>query len=158
HQSPLALAGRYLGQVGDLKANVSKDLISDLVHSEVCHAVYQALSRGSCRVMDNGKAKPMRAWVIDKDKEIERTLKTVMKGVNWQAWETGHVDHKVTIAQTTALRIVGYLEQLPEEVTKISTKKLKIDAGLTEVPETTFSRALKNAVTGLPGWDLGGRS
>src|SRR5262249_58278521 len=72
HQSPLALAGRYLGQVGDLKANVSKDLISDLVHSEVCHAVYQALSRGSCRVMDNGKAKPMRAWVIDKDKEIER--------------------------------------------------------------------------------------
>jgi hypothetical protein len=157
HRSTLDLAGLYLGQRDNLKEEVGSDTIKRLVNSEVCHCIYQALSRGSCRVIDNGKAGAMRGWVIHKDIAIQKTLSEVMPGVRWSEWTGNHGSQCGHITAKSAQAIADYLKGLPESVAKVSTRKLKDGAGLSGVVAKTFTRSLVDALRLLP-WHTEERS
>ena len=52
HRDDTEIMGQYLGQIDNIQSEISKTLTSDLSLSERAHLAYQALSRGSCRVVD----------------------------------------------------------------------------------------------------------
>ncbi|WP_428661388.1 hypothetical protein [Reyranella sp.] len=158
HRSTLDLAGLYLGQRDNLTADLDSNLIHRLVRSEVCHCIYQALSRGSCRVINNGKAEAMRGWIIHKDLEIQRTLSSVMPGAVWSEWATDDQGVRGNITSKTAHAILAYLKALPDSVDKVSSRKLKDDLGLANVVAKTFTRSLTVALSSVVGWQTEGRS
>lgn len=158
-RSPLELAGTYLGQRSDLNADVSTDLVGQLSRSEVCHVIYQALSRGTCRVMADGRAKPMKAWVIHRDIGIQPILSSVMPGARWEEWrsaspagaECGHIIAKAGNA------IAEYLRGLPEETGKVSMREVRKGAGLDALPPQTMKLA-RDVALDTVSWRLEGRS
>src|SRR5262249_25126829 len=70
HRSETDLAASIVGQQDNLLAPVSGRQISEVRRSENAHALYQAMSRGSCRGTVSGQAKPMRVWLIHYDNAL----------------------------------------------------------------------------------------
>lgn len=158
-RSLVDLASAYLGQMDNIQADFTDDEIRDIWRSEVAHTAYQALSRGSCRVVENGQAKPMTAYIIHRDDTLQDELASVMPGAEWRVWDwTEETEgYKGNISET-ANRIEAVLRELPPEIEKLSTQKLKKLANLREVPKRTFSYGLQRALNRLPRWVLEGRS
>ncbi len=158
HRSTLDLAGAYIGQVNDLRSEVTTATVRELARSEVCHVIYQALSRGSCRVMDNGKARRMTGYILHKDASIQPVLSSVMPGASWRRWSPKHIeDAAVGAIATTTLKVVEHLRSLPASVDHISSRQLKEDAGLRAIPPRSFSEALVGVSSHTP-WRRSGRS
>jgi len=160
-RSSLDLAASFIGQSDNLLQAVSTEKVKELARSEVSHVVYQALSRGSCRVMDDGQARPMKGWIIHRDVGVQPVLSSVMPGVRWVEWKakyltTGEGKQPGVIASTVT-KIVGHLQALPEDVSKVSTRRLKEDAGLKDIPSMTFTHAVTEVSSHVP-WMLTGRS
>ncbi|MFZ2448025.1 MAG: bifunctional DNA primase/polymerase [Syntrophobacteraceae bacterium] len=157
HRSHVDLASCIVGQQDNLQAALSNSEIQRVERSEIAHCLYQAMSRGSCRVLENSKAKAMNVWLIHKDKEIETWIREVMPGVKWETWGAVHL-----LAQgeegNLRLTIMAYLESLPESETRISTSKVKSKLNLEKNQSRTFSRAVKNISEEAGGWKLEGRS
>jgi hypothetical protein len=70
--------GQYLAQTLNIEGELSRELVNDISLSERAHLAYQALSRGSCRFVDNGQARAMKGYVVEIDPEIETALSSVM--------------------------------------------------------------------------------
>jgi len=156
-RSPVDLAGAFLGQTDDLLGTVKRDDISRLALTEVCHVVYQALSRGSCRVIEDGKARPMRGYIIHRDLALQGELSKVMPGAVWKTWEPKHGDARKGIIAATAAKIADHLRRLPEGTDKVSTKRLKTALGLDNLHTSTFKAAVREVVSLVP-WRSEGRS
>ena len=156
HRDRIEVAGAAVGQLQDLVAPVSGETLSDIVASEVAHSVYQALSRGACRVVENGEARPMNAWIIHRSTELRGLLQRLMPGVRFQEWtpEDVSLGNKV---MRTLVGLVAVLEALPASEMSISTRRLKQLMGLDESAKSTFTRALKALPDGAP-WRHTGRS
>lgn len=150
-RSPVDITAAAHGQADSrLKGDYDGSYIQQLIRSEVCHLIYQALSRGSCRVIDNGHAMPMQAWLIHKDTTIQRELSKVMPGVQWKAWEPRYLDTSPGIIHTTAQQVTKHLNGLDRSCEKISTRGLKVALGLNDrIPKNTFGEAVKLAVDEL---------
>ncbi|MBN9087032.1 MAG: hypothetical protein J0J01_09005 [Reyranella sp.] len=156
-RSSLDLAGAYIGQANDLRSDVPSKTIRQVARSEVCHVIYQALSRGACRVIEDGKASRMTGYIIHRDPAIRGALSEVMPGAVWKGWEPVHSEAKAGTVATTASRIAQFLAGLPGDVDRISTRKLKDAAGLRGVAGRSFTHALRD-VSSLVPWALSGRS
>lgn len=157
-RSPLDLAGSFLGQVDDIHAGVSKDLVRDIARSEVCHAAYQAWSRGSCRVMQDGRARPMTGYIIHRDAGIQPMLSEVMPGAVWSEWKSeATIAAPPGIIASLTLKIAEHLRSLPETVRQISTRQLKTDTNLRDTHPNTFTAGLRDAMEHAP-WLMSGRS
>ena len=160
-RSSLDLAASFVGQSDNLLQEVTTETVKELARTEVAHVVYQALSRGSCRVMDNGQAKPMKAWLIHRDIGIQPLLSSVMPGVRWQQWKAEHLttnsEGQPGVIASTVVNIVEYLKGLPEGADKVSTRQLKVEADLGGVPLRTFTKAVQIVPEHAP-WTLRGRS
>jgi hypothetical protein len=87
HRDVTELVGQYLDQIRDITGEISKVLADDIHLSERAHLAYQALSRGSCRFVVTGQARPMNGYLVEIDPEIETALSTVMPGVKWTNWK-----------------------------------------------------------------------
>lgn len=160
-RSSLDLAASFIGQSDNLRQELSTSTVRELARSEVAHVVYQALSRGSCRVMSDGRAKPMKAWIIHRDVGIQPALSEVMPGVQWAEWKAKHLAtanrRQPGVTASTTARIVGHLRTLPAEVIRVSTRTLKDATGLREVAPRTFTDAARAVPDHVP-WLLSGRS
>lgn len=160
-RSSLDLAASFVGQSDNLLQEVTTETVKELARSEVAHVVYQALSRGSCRVMHDGQAKEMKGWIIHRDIGIQPLLSSVMPGVCWQQWKAEHLTtnegRQPGVIASTVVKIAEYLKELPEGVDKVSTKRLKVEAGLTKVARMTFTEAVQVVPDHVP-WALSGRS
>jgi hypothetical protein len=160
-RSTLDLASSYIGQSGNIREPVNDAVVDKVWRSEVAHVVYQALSRGCCRVVRDGKAKAMKAWVIHQDDHLKGDIEKAMPGVRWETWKARYLVRKDGKQKgTTAglvMAIAGFLNGLPQSVTEMSSKKLKEEAGLGDVHPNTFTQALKKAVD-LAHWVRSGRS
>jgi hypothetical protein len=156
-RSAVDLAAAYLGQTNKLEGAVSYKRIAELIRTECAHAAYQALSRGSSRVIENGHAKRMNAWIIHRDATIQTELSTVMPGVVWRTWTPKTAAPSRGAVATVATRVATYLKELPAETGKLSTRSLKQATGLTEVANRTFTHALET-VEKLVAWKVEGRS
>ena len=155
-RSPVDLAAAYLGQVDDLAAAYSGDAIKDLLRSEVCHVIYQALSRGSCRTAYGGQAAPMRAWLIHRDDRIQRELARVMPGVQWAVWEKSGKREKTGIIAESAMRISGHLDDLPRDTQSLSSRQLKNRRGALRAAHPHVHLGIEPCPRRSPRLDQGG--
>jgi hypothetical protein len=155
HRDLLDLHGAYVGQKDDIKAEVSPGTIRELLTSEICHLIYQALSRGTCRVAENGHAKAMQGYIIHAYDDIQSELEKVMPGVVWKTWEP--IDEslrKSGVIQKTAEKIIQHLSGLSPEVVKMSSRRVKKDLNLEDIPTRTWTHAMHEAMERGRTWLL----
>lgn len=158
HKSLLDIAAAYAGEREDHRADLREKDLYDLLHHEVAHYVYQALSRGSCRQVDNGQARPMKAWIIHKRDNLKDILDKVMPGAMWLPWTPKHLHIPSGKIAETAAKIAEYLRGLPESVRKVSTSTVKKALALNSVPSMTFTEAARTVTEKATEWRLHGRS
>lgn len=103
HRSEIDLAAAILGQQDNLLAPVLGTQLVEVRRSENAHALYQAMSRGSCRETVDGQAKPMRVWLIHYDKRLPDLIDKVMPGVRWETWTPKFLDPIQTKVEELAL-------------------------------------------------------
>lgn len=158
HRSHLDIASVIVGQLDNINADLAYTEIEAAVTSEIDHLIYQALSRGHCREVDNGQAKAMKAWIIHKDIHLRNRLARVFPGATWTDWEAvfGGIGGGV-IAKLT-LQILDYLKGLPEGTSMVSTKKVKEALALSKVPSRTFTKAVNLINEFSDDWVLEDRS
>jgi len=156
HRSKLDLSGSMVGQSDDLELNVSSKDISEIERSEKSHLIYQSISRGVCRIVEDGFAKPMTIYLIDKDKGLKEELNKVMPNVQWEEWEGNYSQSKSGVIDKTARLIRDYLEACT--LTKVSINQLKKELKL-DVPARTFTHARNYCIDNLTSkWMVEGRS
>lgn len=145
-RSSLDIAAQIIGQQDDLKAKADNRQIQVMLDSEIAHVVYQAVSRGSCRVVEHDQAKAMDIYLIHPSHALKEPLDRVMPGVKWRPWvrQFAPVEHQV-VTDVLALRIMEYLAGLPDHQDKVATKGIKealeVEAG--EASRKRFDRAIK---------------
>ncbi len=156
-RSPIDIAAASLGQTDTLAGPVDYASVKPLLNSEICHVIYQALSRGSCRMIDQGYAKPMTAYIIHRDDRIRDELERVMPGATWEVWETEHFGASTGVIAKLAVRIEEHLKGLLGEVWKVSLHALKRELDVADMPPQTFKLARDRALEAVP-WAVDGRS
>lgn len=159
HRSWLDLSASIIGQQDDYQASVGGDLLKSVMQSQLAHCVFQALGRGHCRYVNDGYARPMKAWLIHPDQELRKVLDEVMVGADWGVWTP--IDQETVRqakTQQIALNIRSYLLELPPDILSVSSRQLKKETGLDTIPNQTFIVAREIALEGLPGWYSEGRS
>lgn len=154
----LALTSAFVGQSDNLNIPITNSKISELSLSEVAHRAFQALSRGSCRRVDNGYACPMKAWVIYSGNSLESQLTQVMTNVKWIY--KGEVDEdKAGITYTLTMEIIECLKSLPPSVHKLSIRRFKSSFPELNKPSAkTFSNAINKLETYSMDWSTQNRS
>lgn len=157
HRSHLDIGSSILGQQDNLTQSLSNLEIKRIHDTELAHLAFQALSRGSCRAIDNGYARPMKAWIIHSDISIKTILESVMTGVKWEIWDEVDSDNKGVIARTTLI-ILSYLVNQPQDRPKVSTSVMRKELDLTSLASTTWTKALSSAMNKTNSWKLVGRS
>jgi hypothetical protein len=158
HRSYLDLASAIVGQQDDLQSTVDNSLIREMLDSEIAHVVYQGLSRGASRVVIDGQASPMQLFLIHRDLGIRKSLARVMPGVSWKVWKPQFMKAD-TIGTTAliALKVSEFLAGLDAKRSRISTRQLKVELGVTAASRT-FSDALSLLGSTAADWRLDGRS
>jgi len=152
-QRGINLMASAIGQKDDLSASVSPTELTEVINGELAHVVFQALGRGSCRMVNNGHAWPMNAWIIHPSIDLQDTLDKVMQGVRWDVWvPLDESQCKAVQIHRAALHIRLALLRLSPEVTSISIRKLRKEAGLEGIPDKTFGVSRERAEKGLQGW------
>jgi hypothetical protein len=151
HRSHLDIGSSIAALNEDLLMTITNKEIRETIQSEVLHCIYQALSRGSCRVIDQGIASPMNVFLLHLD-PIQHEMRRVMPGVNWKTWEPRHLASKAKV-DSLAIKLLDYLESL-NGTEKVSTTEVKRALELTDVPSRTFTRAIKQACNWSLEWDL----
>jgi hypothetical protein len=126
------------------------------MRGEVIHSLYQALSRGSCRQITNGKANRMDAYLIHRDESVREGLQRVMPGLKWQQWAPQAAAAQGKAAEVAAV-VRAYLDGLSVEREKVSIRELKSRTGMSDAPNGTWQRGLAHAIDGSR-WSLEGRS
>jgi hypothetical protein len=158
HRSETDLAAAIVGQQDNLLAEVPGSQLVEVRRSEYAHALYQAMSRGSCRETVDGQARPMRVWLIHYDKQLRDLVDKVMPGVRWETWAPKFIDPIQTKTDELVLQVLAYLRHLGPEITKLSTRVLKKALGVTDTPSRTFTRAIQRVSDADAGWYLSRRS
>lgn len=154
-RNPVELIAGYVGQKGNIAAPLPRSISTDLQLSESVHLIYQALSRGACRNVQNGQAQRMTGYIIHKDARIRAELDKVMPGVKWEPWDTETKGKQQSKAKRESLEIVKYLTSL--QTLKVSSRGLKKALG-SGLDTRSWTRAVNHALDGLPGWDKNGQS
>ncbi len=152
HRDHLQIASEMIGQRDDLYAPVQRSAIKEVVNSEIAHSLYQAISRGCCRIIDGNQALAMNVWLIHGNDDIRPMLEQMMPGLQWLSWKPKHLDNREKL-QMAAKLIAAYLEQLPSSVTEITTQALRKAVGV-DVCRNYFRKALEMAVGVDGGWEL----
>lgn len=156
HRSHIELASKMAGQADNLTSPLEGKTIKEIEQSECAYCIHQAMSRGSCRIIEDGKTKPMRAWLIHPGKKVRGELEKVMPGIKWKEWETETAKPKGKIKELSE-QLSGYLKKLAPGVLSIPTRKLKAYLGL-DVHPNTFTQAAKLVSQDETGFQYEGRS
>lgn len=158
HRSHLDIGSAMVGQKQDLTMQLNNRDIRRVEQSEIVHCVYQAMSRGSCRVIVGSKTRPMNVWLIHTG-EIQHLISEVMPGLHWKQWKGSYLKHTVEqkvkpLSETISKQLDLYALQ---GLAEVSTNRLKKDLTLTTTPPSTFFRALDLSLGGTE-WKRMGRS
>jgi len=154
HIDDETLMAQAIGQTGDLcKPIDDMPPLTEIKRGDVCGALYQALSRGSCRYSVEGKAMPMNVWMTHWDDKIKAELERVMPKVVWKDWDMGNVREN-SKAETIALQISAHLRSNLGD--RLSNRSIKAALGLSDTPSNTFTRAIR--CVDAPGWKRDGQS
>ena len=142
HRSLLDLASVAVGQLDNRAASLGGKWLLELMKSEVAHAAFQAISRGCCREVDQGQAKPMDAYVI-LPWALEPYLAPVMPGAVYEVWTPVYSGISDAVVTPMALAILQHLRGLPQATRKVSTKTIKAALCIPAAQRLNFSRAVQ---------------
>lgn len=157
HRSRIDLASYMVGQSDDLKLPVDTSEIMNIQRSELIHLIYQAASRGSCRTVDNGYAKPMTLYLVHKHDDIKSSLDVVMPNLILDRWDGDYSEVSEGQIIKLAKRLYEYLKDT--DVTRMSIRELKNILQLNAIPPRTFTAARQYYLDNLTkDWILDGRS
>ena len=151
------LAGAIAGQRRDLQTDITTDTLRDIKLSEAAHILYQAFSRGSARVIVNGKASPMNVWLCHREADhLQETLSTgpaaVMPGAVWLPWETEYLPQWSKIgAAVAALRAA-----LPMDTQKMLIRDWRARAGVDRTMERDLFREARDLALEGTDWLVSG--
>jgi hypothetical protein len=159
HLSDLTISAGIKAAKGDIAYATPMKMVSEVLLCERASTLFQGLSRGHSRVMNNGKAGKMSVVVFDSaGPELEQILRPVMPGAKWTHVEPTHLSSSKAQQrghrQEMQTRILGYLRALDPSVTKVSARALKKDLGL-DTTSIAVTRAFVDAGESLPrgcGW------
>jgi hypothetical protein len=159
HRSNWDLMGAFLGQKADLKLRLTPQELEDLSITESTHHAFQAIHRGTCRKMREGKALPMRFYVFyEHPRRMMRQLERVMPGVQWPQYKNRVLPTMEHKKETMAEKIAAHLNALPATVTSVSCQSLRSDLNLMQCKRTTFFLATNRALLTAAGWERRGKS
>lgn len=145
HLRPEVIDGFIIGQRNDLTHAQNLEERKRVDVSEKVHRIYQALSRGSCRGVNNGLAFSMNAWIIHRDLDIRLGLSKRMAGVKWVNWDRVTDDNSDRgNSNKLSLDILSHLEATPVTNFPLSIRSLKADMGIDS--DSTWTRALATAL------------
>lgn len=145
HRDETELMGLYLGQTQDITGDIDKALAQDLQLSEKAHLAYQALSRGTCRTVSGGQARPMKGYLVEIDPEIETVLSSVMPGVQWDRWKPYFVPESDGLVETYIQKVLLFLKDLHEVkgIDRVSSQSLKKLMKADTVAPMTWTRVMR---------------
>lgn len=162
------IAAQMAAQAGKLTLAPQDAKVREVRYSEVAHAIYQAASRGRCRVLNDGKAGAMTLWLALYYEGADAFLQSVLPGATWDRdyWPAGlptkadqkaQAGKKATASkavQAGADLIATYLRAAPK--VPVSSKVVRAATGL---EPDMFKRAAKVAAEALVfEWTAEGRS
>jgi hypothetical protein len=126
HRSELDVAAAVKAQQGHLQSATPGWMVQQVVQSEVCHVVYQALSRGSCRRVNNGMAEPMTAYLIHRSDKLQGTLEAVMPGAQWERRQPTYLkpSNAEDVSDDMASAINEYLRKVPVGTDSVSCRSV----------------------------------
>lgn len=147
HYPDTHLAASIIGQLGSTCSTVESKLIDSISDSELAHLVYQAISRGSCRVSENGQARPMDVFLFHHKTNLEMTLRMRMPGLKWRTWQPSETTAQRCLGKGSRLiwNIKAHLSKLPTDTHKVKTLDLREALGVDPSDQSqvkTFTRAI----------------
>lgn len=154
-----SIAGRFLGQVNDLRSPKLAAELRSLKYSECAHSIYQAINRGKMRQVDVvdgvAQAKACSVYVWHRDSQLEERLAPVLRGIpSWLPWRD---EGEELTAQDVARQVVAKLNELESNgASKMSLVELKRLVAPRTAGET-WRRARDVALRSTP-WCIDGRS
>lgn len=127
HLPHLTIASQIIGQQDSYEVSTNHKQVEEVLDSEIAHSVYQAISRGACRVVENGQAKAMEVYLFHSKANLQVTLQSIMPGLKWNVWVPSFKaeDTKLSEIDIKAMEIKAYLDKLPEDRVKVSTKEIR---------------------------------
>lgn len=110
------VAGMIKGQSRDMNKDVSENnLLSDAVMKEQAHTFYQAVSRGSSRITDNGKCKEQIVYFFHSSpSKIKRIVNEVFPMAKWERYNAIHLNNKDGLYSEIAGKVNERLNMLTE--------------------------------------------
>ncbi|HRZ59077.1 MAG TPA: hypothetical protein P5163_00665 [Rubrivivax sp.] len=120
----LELAASICGQSDDLLAAPDNERIQAIEESEMAHAIYQAVSRGSCRIIEDGYARPMKVWLPVKEERVIELLQSAMPGMVIERIASEHLTRRGLAAQL-AVEVATFLRGLDASTNRVTSAKLK---------------------------------
>lgn len=118
-----AVAGKVFAHARDINLELTSEELNEVVQSEKVHSLYQALSRGSCRIMEKGKARRMDAYVFSHDFiALRKALGVAMPGVKFVDYQPKHLKTKTTKKDEAKIVFTEALDEYKGDT--ISVKQL----------------------------------
>lgn len=158
HRSLLDVASVVVGQLDDSQASLGSFMLNDMIESEAAHCAFQAISRGRCRLIQDGQAMPMKVWLFHPSLGFRKRVSEVMTGAKWCLWHPAVGATTAGQAAVLSLKLSEYLQSIPATVRSISTIQAKTHLGITERQKSSFTRALKLHSEMSSDWVLVARS
>lgn len=151
----LAVAAQIIGQQDCLRADVSKGKIAEVIDSEIAHSVYQAISRGRCRIVDDGQAMPMEVYLFHNRSNLKEALQAIMPGLSWREWIPTYISSEKQQGKVDilAMQIKAYLDQLPPTRDKVATREIREHLSIDKPSDSlkkNFTRAIEKVC--WTGW------
>ncbi len=151
HRSYIDLAAQIAGQSNSLTRKIDNELLLRVLDSEIAHCLYQAMSRGSCRILNGRVTRPMQVWLIHPNDRIRPILEQVMPGIRWIPWRPKHYRHMHN-QQRIAFAISDFLETYDGD--KISTRTIRRKLGLESISRRTWNNGLNRFLETSEEWKL----
>ncbi len=154
----LDLAAHATGQAGNLLLNAGAAELREVQATELLHLVFQAMSRGACRVVENGQARPMKLWLLMKGESLREPLCELMPGLTWSSHQSPILVTDEALSADVE-RVARYLRSMAASATRVSIRAVKnaLPDLATASNERLFRKALELAAQ-VAGWLKEGRS
>ncbi len=158
----VSIAAAIKGQAGNLHKDTPERKIQQMIASEIGHCVYQAASRGSCRVAHDGKAQAMHLHILHTDANLKGLLEPVMPDAVWTYPKPNHLPLSKRTGKTNAMlqRLLKTLGSYPAERVTVSSQELKARMDLdpkNRAAKEQFTRAIGQLTGRSDGWEKAGR-
>jgi hypothetical protein len=140
------LAAAICGAKRDLGAKLIYQEISSVQTSDAVATLQQSNGRGQSRVTVDGKSLPQISWFIfheTKELSLTEALRPLYPGAKWENYRPLFAQApEPTLIEAWGQKVRDYLEHLPLEAKKISSRQLKREVKAGKVAARTWNRII----------------